>query len=177
MLVCRNFAAIPLCFSQRAYAKSPVPHYACRKELRSVAMRLVAVVILAAVTFQALAQQPIPTCTESVTSYQTNLAQQFKLDTMLQVKAEEAATFFVISDVITLAEDNRGLRCQGTLTVRKELENALKTRPTSNNTVNPLDISYSRLIMIVNAGTLAPVRWEITRLEDGEVRIRDISNQ
>ena len=140
-------------------------------------MRLVVVVILAAVALPTLAQQPIPTCMESVPSYQTNVAQQLKLDTILQVKAEEAATFFVISDVLTLAEDNRGVRCQGTLTVRKELENALKTRPTSNNAVNPLDISYSRLIMIMNAGTLGPVRWEIIRVDDGGVRLRDITNQ
>jgi hypothetical protein len=142
-------------------------------------MRLVALGIFAAVASPALGQQPIPTCMESVTSYRTNVAQQFKLDTILQVKAEEAATFFVISDVLTLAEDNRRVRCQGTLTVRKEIENALKTRPDSNNAGNPLEISASvSLIMtMMNAGTITPVRWEIIRFDDGGVRIRDITNQ
>ena len=142
-------------------------------------MRLVALGIFAAVASPALGQQPIPTCMESVTSYRTNVAQQFKLDTILQVKAEEAATFFVISDVLTLAEDNRGVRCQGTLTVRKEIENALKTRPASNNAGNPLEISssLSLIMMMMNAGTITPVRWEIIRFDDGGLRIRNITNQ
>jgi hypothetical protein len=142
-------------------------------------MRLVPLAIFAAVASPALGQQPIPTCMESVTSDRTNVAQQFKLDTILQVKAEEAATFFVISDVLTLAEDNRGVRCQGVLTVRKELENALKTRPASNNAGNPLEISssLSLIMMMMNAGTITPVRWEIIRFDDGGLRIRNITNQ
>ena len=48
-------------------------------------MRLVALGIFAAVASPALARQPILTCMESVTSYRTHVAQQFKLDTLLQV--------------------------------------------------------------------------------------------
>ena len=139
-------------------------------------MKFVALGIFAAVASPALGQQPIPTCMESVTSYRTNVAQQFKLDTILQVKAEEAATFFVISDVVTLAEDNRGVRCQGTLTVRKEIESALNTRPASNN-ADPLETSSGLLIMMMKAGSLAPVRWEIIRSDDGGLRVRDVTNQ
>jgi hypothetical protein len=141
-------------------------------------MRVVALAIFAAIASPGLGQQPIPTCMESVTSYRTNLAQQFKIDTLLQVRADEAATFFVISDVLTVAEDNRRVQCQGTLTVRKEIENALKTRPASNHAANPLEISASvSLIMtMMNAGTITPVRWEIIRFDDGGLRVRSITN-
>ena len=140
-------------------------------------MRLVALGILATVAAPALAQLPVSSCMDSVTSYRTHLAQRFNLDTLLQVKADEAATFFVISDVLTLAEDNRGVRCQGTLTVRKEIESALNTRPASNN-ADPMEISSTlTLIMMMNAGTLTPVRWEIIRSDDGGLRVRDVTNQ
>ena len=139
-------------------------------------MRLVALAILATVAAPALAQQPDPTCLDSVTSYRTHLAQRFNVDALLQMKADEAATFFVISDVVTLAEDNRGVRCQGTLTVRKEIESALNTRPASNN-AHPLETSSGLLIMMMKAGSLAPVRWEIIRSDDGGLRVRDITSQ
>lgn len=140
-------------------------------------MKLVAFgVVFAAVSAPALAQQLVPTCVGSVPSYRTHLAQRFKLDTMLQVDAEEAATFFVISEVLTLAEDNDGVRCQGTLTVRKEIEHALKSRPANKN-ADPLETSYSFLMMMMKAGSLAPVRWEIIRSDDGGRRISDLTSQ
>ena len=95
-------------------------------------MRLVALAIFAAVSSPALGQQPIPTCIESVTSYRTNVAQQFKVDTLLQVKAEEAATYFVISDVLTLAEDNRGVLCPSNAWNRLGLSATGSPRPSGH---------------------------------------------
>jgi hypothetical protein len=88
-----------------------------------------------------------------------------------------AASSPAISDILTLAELNRGVRCQGTLTVRKEIENALKNRPASNN-ADPMEISSSlSLIMMKNAGTITPVRWENLRSDDGGAQIRDVTNE